>query len=419
MKPRLTIAALALMIIGDILTSFAYNLELPFWNIGVLIKFPLELLFLLLLVKFRKFHFVYFAIGVLVICWFIGTLTGLIQTDGSIERSIGANFIHTETPDDPWGNSFTVLSRYLLFFAIMPMLLIHIDNEEFLKNIQRLFEYFLYANSIAIIIGYVFKIPFFSSYNPKAEDLIFESRFGYKGLLYGINETTGVFFLGIAHIYREFFINHRKRYSLLCIVFLAALLTGTKGCIISLVLLTSYYLFKFRRPLFFAFVGPIFLVGIIYLIQIDFVEKVTAFFNIYMGDDFSSTPIGAAITLLMTGRNIYIYNNWLYMKSHWVPLNFLFGDGLLYSETDFFDLVYFFGLGSFLYLYIYMKLVFYKYADKTLITVFIFLLILAFTGGHIMRSAVFPIFFSLFLIIGYRKSKSVESTTVELKNLAV
>ncbi|HUC79799.1 MAG TPA: hypothetical protein VMR70_02750 [Flavisolibacter sp.] len=342
-------------------------------------------------------------LGILFFSWTVGMLSGLFNTGGSTETPSGANFIHLETPDNPVGASVAVFSRYMLFFAIMPMFLLHVENEKFVNRCQQIFELFLYANCVAIIVGYIFNISFFSSYNPKAEETLLDARFGYKGLLYGINETTGVFFLAFAHVYRELFLFRKKKYLLLATLILASLLTGTKGCIIALVLVSSYYLFRYQKALFFSIVIPAVIAGTIFLIQIDFVEQVTAFLNIFWGDDFSTTPFGAVLTLLMTGRNIYIYNNWLYMLENWSVLNFLFGDGLLYSETDLMDLYYCFGLGTIAYLWGYTRLTFFRQKQFDLIFIFIFLLLLAFTGGHIIRSAVFPVFFCLYLIAGYRK----------------
>ncbi|GAA4741414.1 hypothetical protein GCM10023229_20960 [Flavisolibacter ginsenosidimutans] len=403
---------LTLMVVGDVLTSFAYNLNLPFWNIGVFIKVPLQILFLVILFRFKRFHYLYVVLLVLLLCWFTGTMVSSLHRTNASDNHFLANFIVADASENYWAASLTVVSRYLLFFSVLPMLLLHCDDDVFLKKCQGLFEYFLYANCVAIIAGFIFHIPFFSSYNPQAEELVYESRFGYKGLLFGINETTGVFFLGLAHVYREIFFFRRKKYFLLFLLLVGSALTGAKGCIIASALVSSYYLFQYRRILFLATAAPVVVALVVYLIKIDFVEQVRSFFNIYLGDDFSSTPLGAVVTLLMTGRNIYIYNNWQYMLQHWGLLNYFFGDGLLYSETDLMDLYYCFGIGTIVYLFAYLKLIFYKSAKYRLTAVILLLFLLAFTGGHILRSAVFPIFFSLYLIVGYR-TKEKQSRPVD------
>lgn len=411
MKPSIVVICILLMIVGDIFTSFAYNLNLSFWNIGLFIKTPIELLFLGLMFRYKQFHFIYFVLFALLLFWLIGFSTTLILGNVVWGSQYDANFIVGSNFENSLTASFTVFNRYILFFSLMPMLLAHRENEKFVESCKKVFEGFLYANSIAIIVGFIFKLDFFSSYNPTANDLAYEARFGYKGLLYGINETTGIFFLGVAHAYREIFTNYKRKYALLLLLLISSPLTGAKGCIIAVVLLSSFYLFRYKRILFYSLVVPSILIGIIYLIKIDFIEQVSSLFSIYIGDEFSSSAFGALLTLLMTGRNIYIYNNWSYMVDHWSAVNFLFGDGLLYSETDLFDLFYFFGLGGIIYLLAYIKLTFYVKAHRDLIAVFLFMLLLAFTGGHFIRSAVFPVFFSLYIISGYWQNESKENVS--------
>jgi hypothetical protein len=357
MKPALVVACICLMIGGDVLTSLAFNAGLPFWNIGILIKSPIQLIFLVMILRYKEFHFVYLIIFLLCLCWLIGFTTTYVNYGGIRDNTYGLDFEGTELNGHPYWISFTVLNRYLLFFAIMPMLLLHAQDQRFISACKNAFECFFYLNSLAIILGYLFKIELFSSYHSQPGELSSDSRFGYKGLLYGINETTGIYFLGLAYAYREIFFYGKKKYLLLFLLLVASLLTGAKGCIIAVLLLTCYFLFRFRRRLFFLIFFPALLGGLVYLIKIDFLAQMSMLLNLYLTLD-DTTPVGAFLTFFMTGRNLYIYHNWIYMLSHWNVLNYLFGDGVLYSETDLFDLYYFFGAGAILYLYGYAKLVF-------------------------------------------------------------
>jgi hypothetical protein len=47
--------------------------------------------------------------------------------------------------------------------------------------------------------------------------------------------------------------------------------------------------------------------------------------------------------------------------------------------------------------------------------IFLFLLLIAITGGHIVRSGVFPVFFGLYLISGCFKDEAVLLPSPELK----
>jgi len=415
MKPNLIVTCFALMIIADVLTSMAFNLGLSFWNIGFFVKTPIELLFIGLLLRFKQFHFVLVILAIVFLCWFVGFTTSYINFGGVRDSSYALDFGKPDTEGNPYLVSFTILNRYILFFALVPMLLLHTDNDRFLIACKKIFESFLYVNSLAIIIGFLFKIQLFSSYNPQAINDAFEARFGYKGLLYGINEVTGIYFLGVAYSYREIFHYGKNKYVLLALLLGASLLTGAKGCLISACLLSIYYLFKYKRILFYSVVGPITLAGILYLIKIDLIDQLSSMLNIYLTLD-GTTPFNAFLTYFMTGRNLYIEYNWSYMLSHWNVLNYIFGDGILYSETDLFDLYYFFGFGSLIYLYGYVKLIFYRKTNPDIKYIFLFLLLIALTGGHLIRSGVFPVFFSLYLITGYL-SKNYTQEAVEENNV--
>lgn len=404
MKPHLIVTCLILIIAGDVLTSFAYNLNLSFYNIGVFIKTPIEFLFLGLIVRYKKFQYLYLIIFGLFLFWLIGFARTYVSFGGIRDGSYGLDFDDNGEGTNPVLASFTILNRYFLFFALMPMLLIHSEDQQFIKSVKKVFEIFLVANSLAIIVGFLFKINFFSSYNSQNIDLPYQPRFGYKGLLYGINEVTGIYFLGIAYAYREIFVYGQKKILLLLLLLIAAALTGTKGCLLAVLILSLYFFFKYKRKLFFIVIGPLFFGLIIYVIETNLIENLSALLNLYLTLD-NTNAFSAFLTFFMTGRNLYINENFIYMATHWNFLNYIFGDGVLYSETDLFDLYYFFGVGFLIYFYGYGKLIFYKKNQPDLKYVFVFLLLIAVTGGHIIRSGVFPIFFGLYLITGYFNSE--------------
>ena len=237
------------------------------------------------------------------------------------------------------------------------------------------------------------KIQILSSYNPQAGDV--ELRFGYKGLLYGINEVTGVYFLGIAYTYREIFYFKKKKYFLLILLLGASFLTGAKGCLIAFLLLTLFYLARYRTVIFVLLALPIVIKGLTYLNDktIDMLKEAG---NI----NFDSSSI---ITLLLTGRDLFVIRNFNYMASNWNILNYLFGDGILYSESDLFDLYYIFGIGAVVYLFMYLRTAFRIDKSPDSKYIIMLLLLMAFTGGHLIRSGVFPVFFVLYLVTSNSK----------------
>ena len=410
MKAGLLVVCIVAIVLGDVFTSFAFNLGLPFYNFGAVIKTPIEFICLILLYKYNKFNSLYIILGILLVCWLIGFSVTYINYGGIRDASYGLEFEGEMPNSNPFFTSFNILSKYFLFFALMPMFLLHENNPSFVGYCRKIFEGFQYANTIAIIIGFIFGIQFFSSYNAQG-NLATEARFGYKGLLYGVNETTGIFFLGIAYAYRELFVHKKNKIVLLLLLLGSSFLTGTKGAILASALLTGYYLFTYKRNLFYAVSVPTVAGLIWFVIQYDVFQKLAPLFNIYFNQSEKST-LSTFLTFFMTGRNDYIYYNWLYMESHWNILNYLFGDGVLYSETDLLDLYYFFGIGAIIYLAVYTILIFYRKLPDLGVVYSIFLLI-AFTGGHVIRSGVFPVFLCLFLVSGYPIFYSKEQPVIK------
>lgn len=392
MKASYIYKLLIVIIIGDVLSTVMYNLKFSFFNVGALLKTPIELVLLMVgALYLKRYQLTYWGIALLSACW----LAGISVTLFTIEtfRYEEANFLNDEDMGNAFLTSFSVLNRYFIFFSFAPFVDYFKNEKNFASNLRTLFEGFIIINSIAIFTGFIFKINFFSSYNPQGFDQ--ELRFGYKGLLNGINEITGVYFLAIAHFYREIFYYKRKKWGVFILVVGAALLTGTKGCILAFILLTAYFTFRYRLKLFLWIIVPLILVGISYL-SLDFVDQVILLANVYL-------PTDSLITIIMTKRDLYIVENFHYMLKNWSFLNFIFGDGVLYSETDLIDLYYCFGIGALLYLLCYLKLVFKIDQSRDVKYVVLLLLLMAFTGGHIIRTAVFPIFFLLFLTSGGHK----------------
>lgn len=390
MTPRIAFLLLVFVVLGDIATSIGFNLNWSFWNFGLIIKTPIEFYLLFCSLKFWRSNLLIYIIISLFIIWLIGTTACSIYNPNILSNA-AINRIFLPEDTNIYTASFKVFSRYIFFFTLSVLLYLYADNLDFTRNAKKLFEYFIIINSLCIILGSIFSIQLFSAYNPGGTITEYEVRFGYKGILYGINEISGIYFLAISHFYREVFLfKNRKKYIFLIIVILSSFLTGAKGAMIAVILLTTYYLFRYKRKFFMWFYLPV-VVALILIITVVYSDLITVFLN-------SFTKSDSILTILMSGRNDYITSNLSYIATNWSPINYLLGDGSLYTETDFLDLYFFFGLGLILYLYFYTKL-FIKF-ERTPDNVFIYILmlLLAFTNGHMIQSAVFPVFLFLYLI---------------------
>jgi hypothetical protein len=387
------------IIVGDVLTSIGSAYDWPYWNFGILIKTPLELFLLFYSLKFIKTPLIVpiVAIGMLFLIW----LTNMTLYFG-FPTVLFAKFIKDDTLEGTFTfvGLLTVFSRYIFFFLLSLLMYLYASDDWFVFKIKRLFEYFIIINSICIIAGAMFNISLFSSYNPNNKYDV-DLRFGYKGLLIGINEVTGVYFLAISHFYREILVYKRNiKIPFLLLVMAAAVLTGTKASALAVLLITGYYLYKYFRKTFFLFFLPSVSIAL-FLLLTTYFYLITAFLSTITQND----SLMFAIT---GGRSYRIDLFFTYIKNNWYFPSYLLGQPSLYTETDMLDLYFFFGIGCLLYLLVYARifLKFEKTSDK--VPLFILMLFVASLCGHIIQSAVVPIFLIMYLI----SSKNTYSTKV-------
>lgn len=380
MSERLVILIVSLLIIADLTTGLLFNLNFSFYRVGVFAK-SLILVFTLIiclpLIRKKSLLSIYAVLLVLFIFWLIAALISLVKN-----------------PQFELGYSLIVLSRYLLFLILACAFANLANSSTFEEKCKKIFEGFFLANNLFILAGFIFSIQLFSSYNPQG-DITVDARFGYKGLIYGTNEIAGIYILGIAYFYRENFKYGNDKKWKLMLTCLAALLTGTKATLIGLAILTPYYFIKYRVKTFILLLIPFFLT-LIYLTtkHWEYLKEKYLSFNMHT---FESLDL---ITFLMSGRNLYVVKNLNYIKTDWTFVNYITGDAFLYSETDLLDLFFFFGMGCTLYLFIYVKVFFIKDKSRDNMFNFILLMAIAFTAGHIIQSAVVPIFLLLYVFSG-------------------
>lgn len=388
MTPKIAYLLLVIIVLGDILSSITYNLSWGFSNFGLLIKTPVEFFFLIYSLKFIKSNLVVTVIFIFFIIWIIGITTCSFNSKALLSSDVDTVFSENESI---YVQSFKVLNRYIFFFQLSILMSLYADNEGFIVNVKRLFESFIIVNSLCIILGFFFKLNIFSSYNLTGKITDFEPRFGYKGVLFGVNEITGVTFLAISHYYREILLyKNKKKILILLLVIFAACLEGTKGSLIAVLMITCYYFYRYFTRFFFLVFLP--------AVSISVFVLVTRYLDAIMDILSTVSKSNSLLAVLSSGRSDYVIKNLAYIQKNWFFLNYIFGDGALYSETDLFDLYFFFGLGCLLYLFFYTKL-FLKYErTRDRVPIYLLMLLLAFTNGHMIQSAVFPVFLILYLV---------------------
>lgn len=391
---------LFVLIIGsDVLSSIAYNLNFSFYNFGLFIKIPIEFFLFFYSLKFIKGDITIWVIGALFLIWLIGLSVNYFNVD-MLTTHLEHNGIYLDTDSDVYSASFKVFNRYIFVFALAVILHMYSENKGFVVNIKQLFEGFIIVNSICIILGAIFDISMFSAYNPGDKITEYVPRYGYKGLLYGANEVTGIYFLSLAHYYREILTYKRlKKILPFFIILISSFLTGAKAAPLGMLLVSAFYVYKyFRKTFFFVFVPTVILATIIAFTR--YIDDIMEILSTISTSD-------SLLTIITSGRSDYVISNYNFINDQWTFLNYIFGDGSLYSEMDFFDLYFFFGLGALLYLALYIKTFIRYERSGNGLPILILMFFLAFLNGHIIQSAVVPVFLILYLISSRDTSPSV------------
>ena len=365
------------LILADLLTGLLLALQLPFSRLGLLIKgIVILLLFIAYLTRLRQkaFSSIYLSMAILFIVWFFGFFLSWFNEP---------NF-------DP-AESLIVLNRYFLFLILSCAFLDWSEGKYFEIECGRILDFFFIINNAFIFIGFFFKIDLLSTYDPYSE--YGEGwRFGYKGLIFGQNAVAAIYTIGIAYLFREAFKYGNSKVFLLITTCLATILIGTKATWITLVLIGGYYLYVYRIKTLILFIIPI-LAGLAYSFVL-YWQVIREKYMTFIVDKYETMDF---FTFWTSNRNGLLSNVINHIDEDWTFVNFIIGDAISYVEMDFFDLYFYFGIAGLIYLFIYIKLCFIK--DKTQDNWYFFgvWMTMAFVAGHIINSAIVPLFYLLFI----------------------
>jgi hypothetical protein len=366
------------IILADLLAGLLQTIEMPFFRIGLLLKsIIIFFVFLKSLVKIKKksIKSIYISIAILSTFWLIGAFVSF-----------------TNYSEFSLSNSIVVLNRYLFFLILSCAFLDWSTTEYFEIECKKIFERFLILNNAFIFIGFVFSVQVFKTYNEVYSNPDAIGRFGYKGLIFGQNSVAAIYTLGIAFLFREYLVYKQKKTTLLIGTCLAAMLLGTKAAPITLVLLSLYFLLVYRVQTLIELVAPT-LLGLSYLVISNWnivQERYLSFLlQKYETMDF--------YTFWTSNRNQLLSNALERVSKHWSSINFLVGDADSYVEMDFFDLYFFFGFGALVYFFVYFKIFFLKDKSRDNKYVFLVFMAMAFVAGHVINSAIVPLFLLLYV----------------------
>lgn len=255
-----------------------------------------------------------------------------------------------------WFENLNLFFKLSFIFVCWEVLHKFINDSKKRDKLFRVFEMIVLVQSIAIILGFVFKLDIFSSYGQ-------DYRFGYKGLIPAQNEVSGFFIIAMFYFLWKV-VEQRKGIVKLIIVLLAGLLTGAKVALIFPLLLLVYFMiwtrgFLSRKVfwflcLFFVILIPTIVLNFDYLI-----ERLTPTFQ-YFSYQLSIGNNPNSFSLFMSGRDLYVQNSIQQIFSNKGIHNILFGGHNLTvnsTETDFVDVFLFIGsIGLVIFYLFYLKI---------------------------------------------------------------
>jgi hypothetical protein len=275
-------------------------------------------------------------------------------------------------------NSIITMGKYLF-----PISLFLFSTEVLKNNIKKdslfkVFEWLIIFNSILILLGFIFDIEAFKTYDG--------SRFGYNGLLLTSATSTYVYIIVLFYFLIK---KHQKWYNWkLILVLISIFLIGTKS--LYLVLLIIGVLFIYRRiKLKYVWLFILFCIILSGITTYIVFYKIGVFNEIRQKHDLLSS--------ILSYRNHLFLNDTLpFIEKNWSLPNYFFGgvfDIETRSEMGFIDVFYFWGIiGGALYLWAYYKSYFtFKINSFMILFTAILLIIISLAGNFFFYSTI-PIY---------------------------
>ncbi len=363
-----------LFFIGDTATSILHKLRGGYFSrYSGIVKLLFEVIMCLIIlanIKNQKRFFI--GLMLLVLSFLVSQL--LLDVSGY-------NF-HKEFLE---GNIY-FFNRYMYIFIFILFTKSILIKEETYKKAYIFLEYFLYVNVIAVILGALFEIELFKSYE-------YTDRFGFSGLLAKPGEASYLYMIVIIFNY-YFWIATKKSKNLYKMFFFIvfSLLLGQKKMLLFLGLfglLHFIYYSKYRNVYRVGF--PIVL-GLLFVFRksvLDlFIMKFPFWNKIYEKDGL--------LSMLSSYRNILLEEAIEYINLNWTFGNYIFGgiDFKKYKvEFEFIDLYIFLGVAGVLY-YVFILISFLQNKNllKKQLVCIVFLTSFA-SGGLILNVTAIVLFY--------------------------
>lgn len=380
-------SALYLFLISDIANKILFILHYDFYRVSIFTRSIYELLFFAIIILFinptRLLFLKIFAIS------FFLFLTGQLLI-----------YFRTDPASDIMGNIVTFNKYFFVFIIYFTLYKLQDHSEKFGRLTDLLANLFL-LNSIATIIGFIFRIPILRTYTEATY------RYGYSGFIPAQNEATLFFVLAISYFYYRQFFLHQRSYKFL-IVILSGLVLGTKAIYLFLLMLLIFHFLNFSNLKAKIISLSLILtssIGGFFYFQTQHAQALLEYF-------ISRKDKMGWFTMLFSGRDSFVLNKGPEIMDKWNIINYFVGgqdQARIAIEMDFFDLFFFLGaIGGSIYLVLYFSTLFKFNIMRPFNLFFVFsYFALAFLGGHFFLSAVNALYLcliSMYIYVSQRGS---------------
>ncbi|MBC8755332.1 hypothetical protein H2O64_11645 [Kordia sp. YSTF-M3] len=332
-----TIAIVFLMtfLISDFLTSVAYKL-MPnsFYRYSGAIKLVFEVLMVgMIITNFKKSIRTF---------WFILAFTISFIISQFLLNEPGAYDFKTQLLS---GNIY-FFNRYIYLLIFILFIKTVLLKEETYEKIYRYFEYFLYINAIALLVGYLFHVEIFRSYE-------YTTRFGVSGFFSKPGEASYMYMIAVIVSY-YFWIEKKSKKDFYKLLFFIAcsLCLGQKKMLLFLGLLGVVHLIHYNRfKKVFRILLPVSLAVFLFFKEsiIQAVLSRSPFWKVIYEES-------GLMSAIFSYRDQLFVNAITHIEENWTFLNYIFG-GLDFNhfkvEFEFIDLYIFLGVSGIVY-YLYV-----------------------------------------------------------------
>ena len=276
-------------------------------------------------------------------------------------------------------NSILILGRYLYPLILFQYFFNYNFNDRNRALFFWVFEGLILINSFLIIIGFIFGVELFQTYDG--------TRFGYNGLLLTSSTSSYVYIISLFYIL--FLFNKKSGINWkMAVILFSCCFVGTKALYLALVVFLIYYFLTSSSSKIKYLLGgvlTIFAIGFTYLFLFEF-----GIINQVRNQE-------SLLTALLSYRDKLLIEDTIpYIKENWTIWNVFFGgvsDFSTRSEMGFIDVFYFWGIfGGIMYLWTYY-LAFFNFKMDIICTIFIILLIIIiFLAGNFFIYSTIPIY---------------------------